>query len=428
MNSMKISNHFQNRSPSVIRSAQIAFSEREDIDEIKVINMAIGNISLPMYPAMRKKMKALGDSIFSDGVVKYTPTVGTENARNAFLNILAAEGYDTTGIMSMVTDGGSAAMELMLLGICGPNSDRPILFLDPTYTNYKDFAKRLSIPTISTNRVIKDDGTFSDINFEEIESLIIDHRPTGLLIIPYDNPTGQFLSKNVICKIGKLAVKYDIWLISDEAYRSLSFLDNPDSSIWSLNESNVEGITGRRISIESASKIWNACGIRIGGLLTDNQTMHDSAISEYTANLCANALGQEIFGALAKEPHNQIIKWQISQKNYYKTVSDKLKLKFQKYIPGLIVTVPEAAIYFVLDFRNITEEGFDTTDFIHYCATKGKVQIKGAYYTLLLAPMSGFYNSPKKGRTQVRVAIVKDLDRMELAPEILKQLFNCYYK
>ena len=107
MNSMKISNHFQNRSPSAIRSAQIAFSEREDIDEIKVINMAIGNISLPMYPAMRKKMKALGDSIFSDGVVKYTPTVGTENARNAFLNILAAEGYDTTGIMSMVTDGGS---------------------------------------------------------------------------------------------------------------------------------------------------------------------------------------------------------------------------------------------------------------------------------------------------------------------------------
>ena len=425
---MNISNHFQKRSPSVIRSAQIAISERADLNEIEVINMAIGNISLPMYPAMIKKLNEMGKSIFSDGVVKYTPTVGTENARKAFLNILEAEGYDTTGIMSMVTDGGSAAMELMLLGICGPNSKRPILFLDPTYTNYKDFAKRLSIPTISSNRKINDDGTFSEIDFDEIESLIINCKPTGFLIIPYDNPTGQFLSKNVICKIGKLAVKYDIWLISDEAYRSLSFSNNTGSSIWSLNESNVKGITGRRISIESASKVWNACGIRIGGLLTDNQAMHDSAVSEYTANLCANTLGQEIFGVLAEEPHSQIIKWQISQKNYYKSVSDKLKSKFQKYIPGLIVTVPEAAIYFVLDFRDITDDKFDTTDFIHYCATKGKVQIKGTYYTLLLAPMSGFYNSRDKGKTQVRVAIVEDLDRMELAPKVLKQLFNKYYK
>lgn len=427
MNFMNISNHFHKRLPSPIRSAQIAFSERPDFEEIEVINMAIGNISLPMYPAMIKKMKEIGRSIFSDGVVKYTPTVGTKNARKAFLNILEAEGYDTTGIKSMVTDGGSAAMELMLLGICGPNSHRPILFLDPTYTNYKDFAKRFSIPTISFNRKINDDGTFSEIDFDEIESLIIDYKPTGILIIPYDNPTGQFLSKNVLCKIGKLAVKYDIWIISDEAYRSLSFSNNIGSSIWSLNESNVKGITGRRISIESASKVWNACGIRIGGLLTDNKAMHDSAVSEYTANLCANALGQEIFGVLAKEPHGKIIKWQISQKNYYKTVSDKLKSEFQKNMPGLIVTIPEAAIYFVLDFRNITDHQFNTTDFIHYCATEGKVQINGTYYTLLLAPMSGFYNSREQGKTQVRVAIVENLDRMELAPKILKQLFNKYY-
>ena len=160
---MNISNHFQKRSPSVIRSAQIAISERADLNEIEVINMAIGNISLPMYPAMIKKMNEMGKSIFSDGVVKYTPTVGTENARKAFLNILEAEGYDTTGIMSMVTDGGSAAMELMLLGICGPNSKRPILFLDPTYTNYKDFAKRLSIPTISFIAVVA--ASISDPEF-----------------------------------------------------------------------------------------------------------------------------------------------------------------------------------------------------------------------------------------------------------------------
>ncbi|MAQ87706.1 MAG: aminotransferase class I/II, partial [Candidatus Marinimicrobia bacterium] len=190
-------------------------------------------------------------------------------------------------------------------------------------------------------------------------------------------------------------------------------------------ESNVKGITGRRISIESASKIWNACGLRIGGLLTDNQEFHDSAVSEYTANLCANTLGQEIFGVLSSEPHKKILEWQNSQKNYYKLISNQLKLKLQDCIPGLIVTIPEAAIYFVIDFRNIIEN-FDTTDFINYCALKGRVEIKGEYYTLLLAPMSGFYDNSKKGKTQVRVAMVETLELMELAPKILKKLFYRY--
>ena len=67
-----------------------------------------------MYPAMCKALLDLGTKRKTDGVIKYTPTVGTDNARNAFLNILSAEGYDETGIFSMVTDGGSSAMELML--------------------------------------------------------------------------------------------------------------------------------------------------------------------------------------------------------------------------------------------------------------------------------------------------------------------------
>ena len=422
---MKISNHFKNRNPSVIRSAQISFSKRKDIDDIKVINMAIGNISLPMYPAMLKRLKSLGVSRLSDGVVRYTQTVGTKNARNAFLNILSAEGFDTSGILSLVTDGGSAAMELMLLGVCGPGSKRPFLFLDPTYTNYKDFSNRLLIPTISTNRIFNDEGEFSDLEIDEIESLIVENQPAGLLVIPYDNPTGQYLPIKVLCKLGELAVRHDIWIVSDEAYRSLAYSSSSISSIWSLNESNVKGITGRRISIESASKVWNACGLRIGGLLTDNQEFHDSAVSEYTANLCANTLGQEIFGVLSSEPHKKILEWQNSQKNYYKSISNRLKLQFQDCIPGLIVTIPEAAIYFVIDFRNIIEN-FDTTDFINYCATKGRVELNGDYYTLLLAPMSGFYDNREKGKTQVRVAMVETLELMELAPQILKELFYRY--
>ena len=198
---MKVSEHFKNRNPSSVRKAQISFSKRNDKDSVTVINLAIGNISRPMYPAMRKALLDLGTKRKSDGVVKYTPTVGTDNARNAFLKILSAEGYDKTGIFSMVTDGGSSAMELMLLGVCGPASKNPILFLDPTYTNYIDFANRLSIPIVSVNRQIDDNGSFTSLNMNAIESIILKENPNGLLFIPYDNPTGQFLSKKVICDL-----------------------------------------------------------------------------------------------------------------------------------------------------------------------------------------------------------------------------------
>ncbi len=423
---MKLSHHFINRSPSSIRRAQIKFNQRKDKESIDVINLAIGNISMPIYPAMRERLMELGTERFSDGIIKYTPTPGIDEARNAFLNILTAEGLDASSIFSMVTDGGSAAMELMLLGVCGPSSSRPLLILDPTYTNYTEFSKRLSIPTISTTRVIDQNGEFTKINAEEIESLVIKHNAAGILCIPYDNPTGQFLSQDFIMKIAEIAVKHDIWLISDEAYRSMFYKDEIPSSVWSLSEKTVKGITGRRISIESASKVWNACGLRIGGLLTDNKEFHEKAISEYTANLCANALGQEIFGAMASEPHENIRKWQDNQREYYRSLLFDLKNEFQNQIPGLIVTQPEAAIYFILDLKNLVDDNFHAEHFIDYCATKGKVDLNGKFHTLLLAPMSGFYIDEKVGKCQLRVAMVDTPDRMRLAPKLLSKLFTNY--
>jgi len=423
---VKLSHHFINRSPSSIRRAQIKFNQRKDKESIDVINLAIGNISMPIYPAMRERLMELGTERFSDGIIKYTPTPGIDEARNAFLNILTAEGLDASSIFSMVTDGGSAAMELMLLGVCGPSSSRPLLILDPTYTNYTEFSKRLSIPTISTTRVIDQNGEFTKINAKEIEALVIKHNAAGILFIPYDNPTGQFLSQEFILKIAEIAVKHDIWLISDEAYRSMFYKDEIPSSVWSLSEKTVKGITGRRISIESASKVWNACGLRIGGLLTDNKEFHEKAISEYTANLCANALGQEIFGAMASEPHENIRKWQYNQREYYRSLLFDLKNEFQNQIPGLIVTQPEAAIYFILDFKNLVDDNFHAKHFIDYCATKGKVDLNGKFHTLLLAPMSGFYIDEKVGKCQLRVAMVDTPDRMRLAPKLLSKLFTDY--
>ena len=428
MTTPKLSEHFKNRKPSVIRQAQIEFSKRKDKNDVDVLNLAIGNVSLPMYPAMKKRLKEIGQTRFSDGVIKYTSTVGNQETRDAFLNILESEGIDTSNIFASITDGGSSAMELMMIGVCGPASNSPIMLLDPAYTNYLEFAKRLAINVVSVSRSINNDGSFVSVDLNKIESKIKQHKPKAILVIPYDNPTGQFLTQETLNRVAKICIKYGIWLVSDEAYRPLFYNEGKHSSIWMINEENVPGIKGSRISIESSSKVWNACGIRIGALLTDNEDFHLKAISEYTANLCANAIGQEIFGALAHESHERIQMWYESQRNYYRKILFDLKSDFQKQLPGLIVTEPEAALYCIIDFKNICNEDFKASTFINYCASIGKVDLMGKNYTLLLAPMNGFYSNSEEGRTQLRVAIVESPDRMSLAPKILSKLFMDFSK
>ena len=421
-----LSSHFENRLPSAIREAQIIFTQREDKNEIQVVNLAIGNVSLPMHPAMQNRLNEMGEIRFKDGVVKYTPSVGTDEAREAFLNIIGSEGVDTSHLYCMITDGGSQAMELMMLGVCGPSSEKPLMLLDPAYTNYIEFGKRLSIPIVTANREISDDGTFEPLALDEIEKIITENAPGGLLVIPTDNPTGQFLNQRQLIDLAKICVNHNIWIVSDEAYRQLYYGEDGSSSIWKITEEDVPGITGSRISIESSSKVWNACGLRIGGLVTDNLDFHTKAVSEYTANLCANAIGQEIFGSLAHESHHDLNAWYQRQRDYYSGLIMPLRENLMKEIPGLIVSNPEAAIYFVIDFRNICADTFDSRDFVKYCASKGKVRIDDQEFTLLLAPMNGFYSDPKKGKTQMRVAMVVPKKLIEKTPLILSGLYTAY--
>ena len=428
----RISEHYQNREPSAIRKAQILFNVRKDKDQINVINLAIGNISLPMHPIMIDAMASITkkESPFSDGIVKYTPSIGSTDCQNAIIHSIDAEldNRKLDRVKCVITDGGSQAMELMLLGVCGPSSAKPILFIDPTYTNYIEFCKRLSIPYVISSRKIRSDGSFTGININEITEIIDRCNPSGIVIIPGDNPTGQLISQSEIFEIANICVEKDIWLISDEAYRSLYYTESGLASIWALNDQELPGISGRRISIESASKIWNACGLRIGSLVTDNEVFHEKVVSEYTANLCANAIGQYIFSSILKLPKHEIRTWFKNQRNYYRNLMLELRRNLLEKIPNLIVTKPESALYFVIDFKMIFDRKFNIEEFIEYCATKGKSRINNNDYTILLAPMTGFYDNRTDGITQARIAIVESENSMKIVPDILLNLINNYSK
>jgi aspartate aminotransferase len=428
----RLSAHFATRQPSVIRLAQIEFAKRRDA--ARDLNVAIGNVSLPMHPAMQKRMRELDgpDSPFSDGVVKYSATVGLPETNAAFLNIIASSGCATEGLSCQITDGGSQAMELVILGCCGPagSTEAPLMLIDAAYTNYKAFAERLGRATVSITRTLGEDGRFSLPSVEEIEKSIVENRPGAMVVIPYDNPTGQLYDRDSLVALAKLCVKHGMWLISDEAYRELHYTESDTVSVWALTEDEVPGITGRRISIETSSKVWNACGLRIGGLVTDSKDFHTQAVAENTAGLCSNVIGQYIFGSLAAESHESLQKWYADQREYYRGMLRDFTVRTRDLLPGIIVSSPDASIYSVVDVRNIAPAGFDALDFVLFCAQEGSVEVDGQQLTLLTAPMAGFYSVPageaNPGRTQMRIAYVETPERMELVPELLAGLLKKY--
>lgn len=429
-----LSAHFQSRTPSDVRLAQMKYEERK-VKPQDVINVGIGNVSLPTNPAMMKRMFSLDapESPFSKGVIRYSTTAGFVECQEAFKNILKCEGFDSSKLYVQITDGGSAAMELLLLGVCGPagSDEKPLLMIDPAYTNYISFAERIGRKIVTVKRTLNQEGKFSLPEINKIEEMIKEYNPGALLVIPYDNPTGQLYDHETLVELAKLCVKYNMWMASDEAYRELFYKEGAKLvSIWGVTDEEVPGIEGRRISIETTSKVWNACGLRIGALITDNAEFNNRSVAEYTANLCANVIGQYIFGALAHETKEQIADWCKNIREYYKKQILNVYNGLKQHEPNLIVSSPDASIYLVIDVRNVVKPGFDSIDFVLYCAEKGSVNLDGVETTLLVAPMKGFYNvdndEDNPGKTQFRISFVETPEKMAKVPELFVKLLRQY--
>lgn len=429
-----LSSLFQTRKPSAVRLAQQLFARRTD--GVQAINAAVGNVLFPMHPRMQARLSTLAESgsPFSSGVVPYSASAGLPETQQTFLHILKSSGLDITGIQALVTDGGSQAMELVTVGLANTaagQDNRPLLMFDPVYSNYRSFAERTNRTVISLPRQMELDGSFSFPDLAELEAIILEQKPGAIVIIPYDNPTGQKMSYDQLVSIAKLCVKHDLWLVSDEAYRELSYdlaENEPVSSIWALTEAEVPGVHGRRISIETASKVWNGCGLRIGALLTDNSSFYEAAVAEQTTNLCAPIIDQYIFASLLEENRDQLQEWYSQQRQVYGTRLISVAAAVQKLDPTLIVSQPAASLYLVIDFRNSAPAGFNTSDFVRFLAERGSYTINGKQMTLLVAPMAGFYaaglNNP--GLTQIRLAMVCSDWELTVLPELLVGLYREY--
>ena len=105
-----------------------------------------------------------------------------------------------------------------------------------------------------------------------------------------------------------------------------------------------------------------------------------------------------------------------------------MKNNLNEELPGIIVSEPEASIYCIIDFKNIANENFDSDEFVNFCAEKGLVEIDQKMFTVLLAPMKGFYKNSQIGKTQVRLALVESVHLLDIAPKIISKLFKAFSK
>ncbi|MBI5332662.1 MAG: aminotransferase class I/II-fold pyridoxal phosphate-dependent enzyme [Candidatus Aenigmarchaeota archaeon] len=430
-----LSDYTKTLEPSAIRLAGKVFSERFDKDSIRAYNVAIGNVSLPSFEVMGTELIPIfdeeGNVIKERRVVKYTDTSGTEEAKDAFRHIIGLNGVDVKDKYAIITSTGSSSgmmyTELLTGGMVN-EIDRSIMGFAPLYANYMQFADMFKIKIAAINRILEQNGKFTMPSEQEIERFIKEHNPNALILIPNDNPTGSHITQEQINQIAMTAVKYDIWLIEDAAYRGMCYTGHSVSSIWNISENQIPGITGRRISLESFSKYLNYCGGRAGAMFTDSKEFYDAFYAAQTALLCASTEMQEEIAKLQNVSKSSFDAWLANLNNYYKRMMESFVTDIRKELSGVIISNPDAALYSVVDVRKIAKPGFNAKDFVLYCAGKGAIVYnENDIKTALVAPMAGFYSNEEGktlGKTQMRIAYVLWPEEMIKVPRLFADLFK----
>lgn len=433
--------------PSPVRVAQQLFEERIIREKrlfqqnTSLINVAIGNVSLPTHPKLLARLKQVSDPGLLEGIWRYSSTSGHFRANKAFSNIIRSflNKNNNPKLFSLITDGSSTDMDMIMDLLCGTpySKERPLLVIEPIYGNYPEIASSRGYPIVAVTRKLNDDGSYTRVEPHEIEEAIRRYKPGALLIIPADNPSGQLTSQDTIKEYTKICLNAkdflgrDLYIVEDAAYRGLYYTGNIAPSIWHLTNNDVPGIEEAkiRVSLESLSKTFNACGLRSGALVSDNEDLIKSAINNRTIYLCSNVIMQYITGALAEESHEDIQNWLKKLRSHYLEIIPKLHKHLMKELPtGTIVSKPESSLYLVVDFKRCVDNNFNASDFVRYCAIEGKVGINGIPTTVLTSPMSGFYikrdGQPNPGDKQIRISCVETDDKMGLVAPILAKLLK----
>jgi len=335
-------------------------------------------------------------------VLAYSHSAGFESFRKKLSGYYAKHDITISSDDILVTTGGSEALIFTMGSITDPGDE--IIVPEPFYANYYSFSTQSNVTVVPVISKLETGFALPDI--AEFEKLIT-KKTKAILICNPGNPTGYLYRKEEIKKLAQLAIKYDLFLISDEVYREFVYDTAEHYSI--LEEKDLKD---HAIVVDSVSKRYSMCGARIGCMVSKNTSVIQTAMKFAQARLSPPTLAQIASEAALEAPDS-----------YYKDTVAKYKARRDtlvsalREIPGVKVATPKGAFYC------IAELPVDDTDkFAEWILDKFHINNQ----TVMLAPASGFYSSPNEGRNQVRIAYVLNRRDLLRAVHILKLALEKY--
>lgn len=368
--------------------------------EAKGIHVYHLNIGQPDLPTPQCGLDALKN--INRKVLEYSPSQGFLSYREKLTNYYAKYDINVSADEIIITSGGSEAVLFAFLSCLNPGDE--IIVPEPAYANYMAFA-------ISAGAVIRTITTTINEGFalpkvEKFEELI-NEKTRAIMICNPNNPTGYLYTRREMDQIRDLVKKYDLYLFSDEVYREYIYTGSPYISAMHL-----EGIEDNVILIDSVSKRYSECGIRIGALITHNAEVRKAVMKFCQARLSPPLIGQIIAEASLDAPEE-----------YYRDVYDdyverrKCLIDGLNRLPGVYSPIPMGAFYTV---AQLPVE--DSEDFCRWCLEEFDYEGE----TVMMAPASGFYTTPGGGKDEVRLAYVLKIEDLKRALIVLGKALEAY--
>ncbi len=364
---------------------------------IKVFHLNIGQ---PDLPTPRIGLEALKH--IDRDVLEYSPSEGLLSLRQKLAKYYKSFNINVNVDDIIVTTGGSEAVLFAFMACLDPGDE--IIVPEPAYANYMAFAISAGAKIITVPSSI-DEG-FALPPVEKMESLITP-RTKGILICNPNNPTGYLYTRKEMDQIRDLVKKHDLFLFSDEVYREFCYTGAPYISAFHL-----EGIENQVVLIDSVSKRYSECGIRIGALITKHEKLKKNVMKFCQARLSPPLLGQLVAEASIDAPAEYMLMTYNEYVERRKFLVDGLNR-----IPGCYSPIPMGAFYTVVSLP------VDDADrFCQWCLRD--FSYEGA--TVFMAPASGFYTTPGMGRNEVRVAYVLNKEDLARALVVLREALRAY--
>jgi len=375
----------------------VPYSEEAKRKGIKVYHLNIGQPDIPTPEVALNAIRNLDQK-----VIEYSHSAGNESYRRKLAGYYQNIGINVDHTELLITTGGSEAI-MFAFNSC-INAGDEVITPEPFYANYSGFATSSGIKIIPVTSYIKDDFALPPI--VEIEKKIT-ARTRGIIIANPNNPTGYLYSKEELLQLRNIIKKYDLWLFSDEAYREFCYNGAEHFSAMKLT-----GIENNVVLLDSVSKRYSECGVRIGALVTKNREVLTTALKFAQARLSPPGLGQ-----IAGEASTDTPPEYFSEVNREYTARRNFMVDALNKIPGVYCPKPKGAFYTVVKLPVD-----DSDKFAQWLLEEFEYNNQ----TVMIAPASGFYSTPGLGKNEARIAYVLKIDDLSNAMETLAEALKVY--